>query len=136
MLPGELAAGEQVAAVGGEVHVVDATHGTVQRLVQRHRVRIAEVEPLQALGDDDRVAPVGREVQVVRVVDRDRLARGLPVRGSIGVRLLPTSLSTQSVFRSHDGVTCCGSAPTAKCSTILKVCGSITSTVLLSLFGT
>ena len=31
-------------------------HGTVQRLPERERVRVAEVEPVQPLGDDDRVA--------------------------------------------------------------------------------
>ena len=36
---------------------------------------------------------------------------GRLVRGSIGVRLLPVSLVTHSVRRSHDGVTCCGSPP-------------------------
>ena len=46
---------------------------------------------------------------------------GRPVRGSIGVRLLERSLVTYSVRRSHEGVTCWGSAPTAKCSITLKV---------------
>ena len=59
-----------------------------------------------------------------------------PVRGSIGVRLLPRSLVTQSRLRSHDGVTCWGSAPVAKWSTILYVRWSITSTVSLFEFGT
>ncbi len=61
---------------------------------------------------------------------------GLPVCGSIGVTLFPTSFSTYRVFRSYEGVTCCGRLPTAKCSTTLRVAGSITSTVLLWLFGT
>src|SRR5437879_247156 len=38
---------------------------------------------------------------------------GLPVMGSIGVRLLDRSLVTYSVVRSHDGTTCWGSLPTA-----------------------
>ena len=38
-------------------------------------VRVAEVQPLQALGDDDREAAVGREVEVVGVLDRDRAPR-------------------------------------------------------------
>ena len=63
-------------------------------MVQRERVRVAEVEAVQALGDDDRVAAVGREVHVVRIVDRDRLRAGLPVFGSIGVRLFPLSFVT------------------------------------------
>ena len=58
------------------------------------------------------------------------------VAGSMRVTLLPTSLRTHSVRRSHEGVTCCGSFPTAKWSTTLKVRGSITSTVSLLLLGT
>ena len=69
-----------------------ARHG--KRVVQRERVRVAEVEAVQPLGDDDREAAVGREVHVVRIVDRDRRRRGLPVLGSIGVRLLPSSFVT------------------------------------------
>ena len=44
----------------------------VHRVHELERVRIAEVEPREPLGDDDRVLPVGREVHVVRIVDRDR----------------------------------------------------------------
>ena len=55
---------------------------------------------------------------------------GLPVFGSIGVRLplvvFSALLATQSVFRSHDGTTCCGLRPTLNLSTTLKVAGSIT----------
>ena len=40
------------------------------RLLQRHRVRVAEIEPLQSLGDDDRGLAVGREIHVVGVGDR------------------------------------------------------------------
>ena len=65
-----------------------------ERVLEREGVRVAEVEPVQPLGDDDRVAAVGREVHVVRVVDRDRAAAACPVRGSIGVRLLPASFVT------------------------------------------
>ena len=43
--------------------------------MQGERVRVAEVEPRQALRDDDRVSAVRCEVHVVRVVDRDRLSR-------------------------------------------------------------
>src|SRR5437016_2066940 len=63
-------------------------------------------------------------------------APGLPVAGSIGVRLLPWSLVTQSVRRSQDGTTCCGSPPTGKWFTTLDVVGSITSTVSESELGT
>ena len=38
------------------------------------RVRVAEVEALQALGDDDRAAAVRREVEVVRIGDGPRAA--------------------------------------------------------------
>ena len=60
----------------------------------------------------------------------------LPVAGSTFVTVFPTLLRTQSVLRSHDGVTCWGRRPTSKWSTILNVFGSITSTVLLLLLGT
>ena len=66
---------------------------------------VAEVEAVEALGDDDRVAAVGREVHVVRIVDRDRAPPGLPVRGSIGVRLLPDvvrDVERAQVPRGHD----------------------------------
>src|SRR6185312_8168097 len=59
-------------------------------------------------------------------------APGLPVMGSIGVRvplLVPSALLvTQSVFRSHDGTTCCGLSPTLNLSTTAYVAGSITYT--------
>ena len=54
----------------------------------------------------------------------------------MGVKLLPLSFVTYSVFRSHAGTTCCGSPPTAKCSTTRAVEGSMTSTVSLIEFGT
>ena len=50
-------------------------HGTCSEWISRKRVRIAEVEPAQPLGDDDRPGAVGREVEVVRIRDRDRPAR-------------------------------------------------------------
>ncbi len=63
-------------------------------------------------------------------------APGLPVRGSIGVRLLPELFVTYSVARSHAGTTCWGMRPTGKWSTTWYVAGSMTSTVLLSPLGT
>src|SRR6185295_3470607 len=57
---------------------------------------------------------------------------GLPVVGSIGVRLpslRPSALfATHSVRMSHDGTTCCGLRPTLKRSMTLSVAGSITYT--------
>ena len=73
-LPGELAAGEQVAAVSREVHVVDAAARHGEGVDDAERVRVAEVEPAQALGDDDREPAVGREVHVVGVGDGDGAA--------------------------------------------------------------
>jgi hypothetical protein len=61
---------------------------------------------------------------------------GRAVRGSIGVRLLPVSLVTQSVRRSHDGVMCCGSPPVAKCRTMRPVRWEITSTLSEPELGT
>ena len=63
-------------------------------------------------------------------------APGLPVIGSIDVRLFPLLLFTYRVFRSHEGTTCCGSAPVLQWSTICIVVGSITSIVFDSLLGT
>jgi hypothetical protein len=75
----------------------------VDRILELHRLRIAEIEPLHRLGDDDRRLAVGREVHVVRIVDGNRLP-GLPVVGSTGVRLpfvvFSALLATQSVRRS------------------------------------
>src|SRR5207302_7193020 len=42
-----------------------------QRLHQRHRVGVAEVEPPPPLGHHDGEPAVGREIQVVRIVHRD-----------------------------------------------------------------
>ena len=65
---------------------------------------------------------------------------GLPVRGSMGVRLpsvRPSALLvTQRVLRSHDGTTCCGLMPTLKRSTTLRVAGSITQTSFDERLGT
>ena len=58
------------------------------------------------------------------------------MRGSIGVSVLPRSLLTHRVLRSHEGVTCCGSRPTAKCRMIVALCWSMTSTVPDWEFGT
>ena len=46
--------------------------------MQLERVRVAEVQPVQPFGDDDRVAAVRREIHVVRIVDGDR-ASGLAI---------------------------------------------------------
>jgi hypothetical protein len=55
---------------------------------------------------------------------------GLPVRGSIGVRLpslRPSALLvTHSVRRSHEGTMCCGETPTLKRSMTFIAAGSIT----------
>jgi len=46
-------------------------HGTVSEWCSRKLWASRKSSRLKALGDDDRVAPVGGEVHVVRVVDRD-----------------------------------------------------------------
>jgi hypothetical protein len=65
---------------------------------------------------------------------------GLPVRGSIGVRLpsvRPSALFvTQSVVRSYAGTTCCGLIPTGNSSVTRIVMGSMTLTVFDLTFGT
>ena len=73
----ELAAQEQVPAIRREVHVVGARAGDGERMVQPHGLGVAEVEALQALGDDDGVAAVRCEVEVVRVGHRHGMS-GLP----------------------------------------------------------
>jgi hypothetical protein len=67
-----------------------------------------------------------------RVVHRDR-RRG---RRYVVDRSKAVAVVVIEGLRSQAGTTCCGSRPTAKCSTIRYVCGSITSTVLLWLLGT
>src|SRR5436190_15689591 len=66
--------------------------------------------------------------------------RRFPVVGSIGVNVpsvRPSALLvTQSVFRSHDGTTCCGLSPTSMVSTTRRVAGSITDTLFDFRFGT
>jgi len=74
--------------------VVDAEAPDAERLLKLPRLRIAEVEALEALGDDDRRSSVRREVEVVRVVDRDGGPLGLAVSGSIGVSEFPWVLFT------------------------------------------
>src|SRR5258706_16458728 len=58
----------------------------------------------------------------------------------MGVRLsldvVSALLATQSVFRSHDGTTCCGLTPTRNLSITFSVAGSITQTSLLCRLGT
>jgi len=66
---------------------------------QRHGVGISKVQAAQGFGHHHRVLPVRGEIQVVGVVDRTGVP-GLPVAGSMGVRLLLKSLVTQRVFRS------------------------------------
>ena len=55
--------------------MVDTRAGNVERVMELERVRVAEVETVQPFGHDDRVAPVRREVHVVRIVDRNRPPR-------------------------------------------------------------
>ena len=120
----ELAGEIRRATVDREVGVVDsrAVRRRPDLVLQRHGARVAEVQAMAGLGDDDGRLAVRREVQVVRIVDRPPPGPGLPVRGSIGVRLpslLPRSalFAAQSVRSSPDGTTCCGLRPTLKVST-------------------
>ena len=70
----ELTTGDEVSTIAGEVQVVDAQTIDLERLYELEGVRVAEVEALEALRDDDRVLPVRCEVHVVRILDRDRRA--------------------------------------------------------------
>src|SRR5215472_13123139 len=78
----ELAGEDRVAPVDREIGMVDpgAVWG-LDRLLQRHRIRIAKIEALAALGNDDRRLSVWREVQIVGVVD------GNGVAGLAGLRI-------------------------------------------------
>ena len=91
-----------------------------QRVVQRHRVRVAEVELAVGLGDDDRPAPVGGEVQVVRVQRRDRLARAAGARVDRREAVAEVVGRRTACAGPTTGVTCWGSAPTGKCSIDLE----------------
>src|SRR6185437_9586880 len=71
----ELAGGDQVGAGGREVDVVHARAVDVDQVPERERLRVAEVQVLAGLRDHDGVLPVGCVVHVVRVVNRDVLAR-------------------------------------------------------------
>ena len=73
---GKLAREDDELAVDREIRVIDpgaARNG--DRILQRHRLRVAEVQALHGFGHHDRRLPVGREVHVVGIVDGDRLPR-------------------------------------------------------------
>src|SRR5262249_30044714 len=71
-VPGELAADDHVPPVGREVCVVHAVAPDVNGELDGHRVRVTEDDLVLRLGHDDRELTVGREVKVVRVLDRHR----------------------------------------------------------------
>jgi hypothetical protein len=123
-LAAEFAGEDRVAAVDREIGVIDALAlGNLKAPLQRHRVRIAKSSRACASTTTIAFLPSGREVHVVRIVDRHRRP-GFPVFGLIGVRLpsvRPSALLvTHSVRRSHAGTTCCGLRPTGNLSTTLK----------------
>src|SRR5262249_3199189 len=99
----ELAGEDRVAPVDREIGMVDpgAVWG-LDRLLQRHRMRIAKIEALAALGDDDRRLSVWREVQIVGVVD------GNGVAGLAGIRIdrrqTTAGAAVLGVFRNPQGV--------------------------------
>ena len=136
----ELAGEEGGAAIDAEVGMVDA--GAVRRgdaELQLHRLRVAEVQPLVGLGDDDGVLPSGVQYMLYGS-STGMVLPGLPVSGSTSVRL-PLSLfsallATYSVFRSQLGTTCCGYRPTGKVLTTFRVAGSMTDTVCAMWLGT
>ncbi len=76
----ELAGEDRVFAVDREIR---------QRLLQCHLDGIAKIETLEPLGDDDRGTAIQREVEVVGILHRDRLAglAGLRIdRGQAALR--------------------------------------------------
>ena len=44
------------------------------RILERHRVRVAKVEPLMRFGDDDGRAAVWRKIHIIRIVDGNTFA--------------------------------------------------------------
>src|SRR5207302_10290275 len=60
---GEFRAGHQVAAVGREVEMIDATPGNGNAADQFEGMGIAKIQPAQHLGDDDRLGAVRGEVE-------------------------------------------------------------------------
>src|SRR5207248_5409652 len=77
----ELAGEDRVPAVDREIGVVDAvTIGGRQDLLQYHFLPLAEIQPLQPLGDHDRGTAVGCKIEVVWIGDPDRRARPGGVR--------------------------------------------------------
>jgi hypothetical protein len=89
-------------------------HGTASECVSRMPCAVRKSRRARA-GDDDRVATREQRLYGSR---QDGPARPPSVTGHRG-RLLERSLSTQSVRRSYDGVTCCGKAPTCVVRAIL-----------------
>ena len=94
--------------------------------LEHHRLRVAEVEPLQRLGDDDRLLAVGREVHVVRIVHGDRLARlageQIDQRQAALGRVLRV-VGDPERLQVPQGTTCCGLRPTWNRPTTLNVAG-------------
>src|SRR3954470_1529541 len=132
----ELARDQGGAAVGRVVHVVDARAlGHIQGGQQPHAVR-----PRKSSSRRASATTIARRPSAVKYrlygSDTGTGRPGRPLRGSIGVRLLPRSLVTHSVRRSHEGVTCCGCSPVAKCLTMRPLRWSISSTVFDPELGT
>src|SRR5579871_4232050 len=69
----EFAASNQVTAISGEIHVVDALAVRPKLVLQFHRLGVVEFEPFALLRHHDGVLTIGRVVHVVRVAHRDRL---------------------------------------------------------------
>src|SRR3954454_16683319 len=65
----EFTARHEVAAIGGEIHVVNTRARKMERVVRPHRVGVAKGERLHALLDDDRVSPIWGEIEVVWIRD-------------------------------------------------------------------
>ena len=99
-------------------------HG--DRVLQLHRLRIAEVEPLQRFGDDDRRLAV--RARSTCCTDRRpgspcRACRSSDRSGSGCRRCVLGVVGDPQRLRSHDGTTCCGLRPTLNLSTTLNVAG-------------
>ena len=92
--------------------------GTLSARTSRNECAVAEVEPVQTLGDHDRVAPVDREVEVVGIVDVDRLARAARARIDRRQRVADVVVHVErlQIVRGRDVL---WQRPTEKCPTTL-----------------
>ena len=78
--------------------MVDAVaHRDRERVDELHRVRVAEVQPQQPLGDHDRELPIRGEVEVVGILDVDRPPRASGLRVDRGQAVASVIVDVQGL---------------------------------------